>query len=70
MNKIIDALCNEDIFWSILLIGCGFLATILIIGVFISSDREKKYNIEMAKVGCTQTVAHTGQVIWDCRKDK
>ncbi len=69
MNKIIDALA-EDIFYSLLWIILGFLATLLIIGAFINSVNEDKYALEMAKLGCTQTVAQTGVKIWDCRKDK
>jgi len=69
MNKIIDAL-TEDIFFSLLLIIVGFLAFILVIGAFINSANEDKYALEMAKLGCTQTVAQTGVKIWDCRKDK
>jgi hypothetical protein len=69
MNKIIDALA-EDIFFSLLLIIVGFLAFILVTGAFINSANEDKYALEMAKLGCTQTVAQTGVKIWDCRKDK
>jgi len=69
MNKIIDALA-EDIFYSLLWIILGFLATLLIIGAFINSANEDKYALEMAKLGCTQTVAQTGVKIWDCRKDR
>jgi hypothetical protein len=69
MNKIIDAL-TEDIFFSLLLIIVGFLPFILVTGAFINSANEHKYSLEMAKLGCTQTVVHTGVKIWDCRKDK
>ena len=69
MNKIIDALA-EDIFYSLMWIIGGFLGTIFIIGLIIASVNENKYALEMAKLGCTQTVAQTGVKIWDCRKDK
>jgi len=69
MNKIIDALA-QDIFFSLLYIIGGFLATLIIIGALIHSVNEDKYALEMAKLGCTQTVAQTGVKIWDCRRDR
>jgi len=69
MNKIIDAFA-ADIFYNSMLVIVGFLAALLIVGAFINSANEDKYSLEMAKLGCTQTVAQTGVKIWDCRKDK
>lgn len=69
MSKIIDAL-SEDIFLSLMFMIGGFLAALIIISAVIHSANEDKYALEMAKLGCTQTVAQTGVKIWDCRKDK
>ena len=40
------------------------------IGITLSGERERKYDVEMAKLGCTQVYSGGGYRLWDCRKDK
>lgn len=52
----------------------AFVVSLLIlcatIGLVYNGQKERTFDLEMAKQGCNQTYVPNGYRIWDCRKDK